>query len=237
MNLNVLCSPTLQHLNEIRKWLQKEDRLSNEGFFCQMDIIENSFQKNKLIVITKDDVAIGFLTFYYSDYIVNIEIAEVKPSERKKGIGKLLLQGSFNRFIEDGVFVAQLFCAPASSEKIWKRMGFNNFPNGIIREPRIYLYKILVETTELYKQENVAELIELWDSEDYGNEIPPMWRWEIVRQEKSNKLVKPIIHPCSDKWSVAHKFRSETREKRIMKYFDMGKHDGGHFLIVTELDN
>ncbi len=236
MNLKVLFEPTLQHLNEIKKWLQKEDRSSNEGFFCQMDIIENSFQKNRLIVVTKDDVAVGFLTFYYSDYIVNIEIAEVKPSERKKGISKLLLQGSFDRFVKDGVFVAQLFCAPASSEKIWKRMGFINFTNGIIREPRIYLYKILVETTELYKQENVAELIELWDSEDYGNEIPPMWRWEIVRQEKSNKLVKPIIHPCSDKWSVAHRIGSEIREKRIMKYFDEGKHDGGHFLIVTELD-
>ncbi len=218
MNLNVLYSPKSHHLNEIREWLQKEDRSFNEGFFCQMDIIENSFQKNRLIVVTKDDVAVGFLTFYFSDYIVNIEIAEVKPSERKKGIGKFLLQGSFDGFIEDGVFVAQLFCAPASSEKIWKRMGFNNFPNGIIREPRIYLYKILVETTELYIQEEVAELIELWDSEDYGNEIPSMWRWEIVRQEKSNKLVKPIIHPCSDKWSVAHRIGSETFANNSFRY-------------------
>lgn len=118
MNLNVLYSPTLQHLNDIRNWLQKEDRSSNEAFFCQMDTIENSFRKNRLIVITKDDVAISFLTFYCFDYIVNIEIAEVKPSERKKGIGKLLLQGSFDRFVKDGVLVAQLFCAPASSEKI-----------------------------------------------------------------------------------------------------------------------
>jgi predicted GNAT family acetyltransferase len=236
MNLNVLFSPTLQHLNEIREWLQKEDRSSNEGFFCQIDTIENSFRKNRIIVITKDDVAIGFLTFYYSDYIVNIEIAEVKPSERKKGIGKLLLQRSFDKFIKDGVFVAQLFCAPASSENIWKRMGFNNFPNEIIKESRIYLYQILVETAEFYTQENETELIELWDFEDYSNELPPKWKWEVKRKEKSNKLVKPIIHPCSEEWSVAHKIGTEISEKRIMKYFDNRKHDGGYFLIVTELE-
>ncbi|HBL77033.1 MAG: hypothetical protein A2W90_19320 [Bacteroidetes bacterium GWF2_42_66] len=236
MNLKVLSNPTLQHLEEIKKWLQKEDNSSNEGFFCQMDTIENSFRKNRLIVIAKDNVAIGFLTFYYSDHIVNIEIAEVKPSERKRGIGKLLLQDSFGKFIKDGMLVAQLFCSPASSEKIWKRMGFNNFPDEIIKESRIYLYQILVKTAEFCTHDNETELIELWDFEDYSNELPPKWRWEVKRQEKSNKLVKPIIHPCSDKWSVAHRIRSETREKRIMKYFDMGKHDGGHFLIVTELN-
>ncbi|HZL11921.1 MAG TPA: GNAT family N-acetyltransferase [Prolixibacteraceae bacterium] len=236
MNLKVLSNPTLQHLEEIKKWLQTEDHSSNEGFFCQMDTIENSFRKNRLIVITKDDVAIGFLSYYYSDNIVNIEIAEVKPSERKKGIGKLLLQRSFDRFIKDEVLVAQLFCAPASSEKIWKRMGFNNFPNEIIKESRIYLYHILVETAEFYTQENETELIELWDFEDYKNERPPKWRWEVKRKEKSNNLIKPIIHPCSDEWSVAHKIGSKIKEKRIMKSFDKKKHDGGYFLIVTELD-
>jgi predicted GNAT family acetyltransferase len=236
MNLKVLPNPTLQHLEEIKKWLQKEDNLSNEGFFCQMNTIENSFRKNRLIVITKDDVAIGFLTYYYSDHIVNIEIAEVKPSERKNGIGKLLLQGSFDRFIKDEVLAAQLFCAPASSEKIWKRMGFNNFPYEIIKESRIYLYQILVKTAEFCTHDNETELIELWDSEDYQNQFSPRWRWEVKRKRKSNKLIKPIIHPCSDEWSVAHKIGSGIREKRIMKYFDKRKHDGGYFLIVTELE-
>ncbi|QGY45775.1 GNAT family N-acetyltransferase [Maribellus comscasis] len=236
MNLKVLFNPTQQHFEEIKKWLQEEDNSSNEGFFCQIDTIENSYRKNRLIVIVKDDVAIGFLSYYYYNRIVNIEIAEVKPNERKKGYCKKLLQLSFSWFVKKGALVAQLFCAPASSEKIWKRMGFINFPDEIIKEPRIYLYRILVGIADFYTYKNEIELIELWDIEDYQNEVPPKWRWEIKRQEKLNKLINPIIHPCSDEWSVAHKIGSEIREKRIMKYFDMKKHDGGYFLIVTELE-
>ncbi|MDD4227487.1 MAG: GNAT family N-acetyltransferase [Mariniphaga sp.] len=236
MDLKVLPNPTLQHFEEIKKWLQEEDYSSKEGFFCQIDTIENSYRKNRLIVITKDNAAIGFLTYYYYDHIVNIEITEVKPNERKKGIGKQLLQQSFDWFIKNGALVAQLFCAPANSEKIWKRMGFNNFPDGIIKESRIYLYQTLVKISDFYTHENETELIELWDFEDYQNEFPPKWRWAVKRKKKSNKLIKPIIHPCSDEWSVAHKIGSEIKEKRIMKYFDMKKHDGGYFLIVTELE-
>ena len=236
MSIKVLPNPTSQHFEEIKKWLQQEDNLSNEGFFCQIDTIENSYRKNRLIVITQNNIAIGFLTYYYSDHIVNIEIAEVKPDERKRGIGKQLLQQSFDWFINNGALVAQLFCAPASSEKIWKRIGFSNFPNEIIKESRIYLYQILVETEEFYTREDETELIELWDFEDYQNELPPKWKWKVKRKGKSNKLIKPIIHPCSDEWSVAHKIGSEIREKRIMKNFDRRKHDGGYFLIVTDLE-
>tara|TARA_R110002050_G_scaffold102349_1_gene210854 strand:+ start:112 stop:825 length:714 start_codon:yes stop_codon:yes gene_type:complete len=236
MTFKVIPNPTSRHFEEIKKWLQQEDNLSSEGFFCQMDTIDNSYRKNRLIVITRDNIAIGFLTYYYCDHVVNIEIAEVKPSERKKGIGKQLLQHSFDWFIKNGALVALLFCAPVNSEQIWKRMGFNNFPNGIIKESRIYLYQILVETAEFCPHESEPELIELWDFEDYQNEFLPTWQWEVKRKGKSNKLIKPIIHPCSDEWSVAHKIGSEIREKRIMKNFDRRKHDGGHFLIVTELE-
>ncbi len=238
MNLKVLFNPTSHHFEEIKGWLQEEDDALNQGFFCQIDTIEDSYRKNRLIVITQNDLAIGFLTYHYSfsGHIANIEIAEIKPNKRKKGIGKKLLQQSFDWFIKDGALIAELFCAPAKSEKVWKRMGFNNFPDKIVKESRTYLYQILVKKTEFYTGKNETELIELWNFEDYQNVLPPKWRWEVKRREKSNKLITPIIHPCSDEWSVAHKIGSEFKEKRIMKNFDMGKHYDGHFLIVTEME-
>jgi hypothetical protein len=84
--------------------------------------------------------------------------------------------------------VAQLFCSPASSEKIWRRIGFANFPDEVIKESRKYLYQILVETSELYIEEQETELIELWDFEDYQDAFPPKWRWEVKRTVNSTKL-------------------------------------------------
>jgi len=234
--MNVITKPTLQHFEELKKWLKEEDKLYNEGFFCQIQTIEKSFLNNKLIVITDNGLTVGFLTYYYHNYIVNIEIAEVKPDRRGKGLGRLLLHHSFIYFVKNGALVAQLFCSPASSEKIWRRIGFANFPDEVIKESRIYLYQILVETSELYNEEQETELIELWDFEDYQDAFPPKWRWEVKRTVNSTKLIKPIIHPCSDEWSVSHKIGKQIREKRIMKNFDRKKHDGLHFLIVTELD-
>lgn len=236
MDLKVLTNPTVQHFKEIKKWLQEEDYLTGEGFYCQLHTLENSFLKKKLIVITERDMVVGFLTYYFYEHIVNIEIVEVKPDNRRNGIGKFLLHDSISYFVENGALVAQLFCSPVSSEKVWKRMGFVNFPDGIIRESKIYLYQILVETAKLYITGKEAVLIELWDFEDYRDEFPPKWRWVVNHQEKSNKLMIPIIHPCGEEWSVAYKVGSDILEKRTVKYFDEKKHYNGHFLIVLELE-
>ena len=159
MGLKVLTNPTIQHFEELKEWLQEEEDLTKEGFFCQLHTIENSFLKKKLIVIAENDKSVGFLTYYYYEHVVNIEIAEVKPDKKGKGIGKILLHNSFNYFVKNGALVAQLFCSPVSSEIIWKRMGFMNFPNGIIRESKVYLYQILVETAELYVTGKETELM------------------------------------------------------------------------------
>lgn len=235
MNIKVTINPTKRHLNEINKWLKEEYELSKDGFFCNWNNIESSYNENKLIVITENNFAIGFFTFYFNNHIVNIQIAEVKPDKRKKGIGKKLLLDSFNWFVKSGALIAQLYCSPPESEKIWKKIGFRNFPNGIIKETRIYLYKVLVETTNLYKGGRKTELIELWNIEDYKNELNSKWKWEVKRKENSNELIKPIIHPSSDEWSVSHKIGSEIKEKTIKKNFDMKRHDYGNFLIIKQL--
>jgi len=237
MSVVVIINPLEQHLKEIADWLLEEEKILKKGFFCQIPTIKASFNMKKLIVITENSKAIGFLTYHFSfGSIVNIEIAEIKPDKRRMGFGKILLKESCNWFIKQGALVAQLFYSPESTGKIWKKMGFMDFQSGIIKESSIYLYKILVDSTECYIGNEEVERIELWDSEDYKNEIEPNWKWELKRKEGLNELIKPIIQPSNDEWSVSHVINGQITEKKIMKNFDKKRHDGGYFLIVKEYD-
>lgn len=239
MKIEVTFYPTNSHLKEIKKWLNEEDeedKFSNEGFINHWNTIETSFKTKELIVITEDNLTIGFLTYNIYENVVNIQFVEVQASKREKGIATQLLNESFKWFIKYGGLVAQLYCKAGSPEKIWRNIGFSNFPNKIIKESNTYLYKILVKTTDLYKENRKTELIELWDFEDSEDNTESKWKWEVKRKANSNELIHPIIHPSSGEWSVGHRIGSEITEKTIMKNFNMKKHDAGHFMIVKELE-
>lgn len=111
-----------------------------------------------------------------------------------------------------------------------------DFPEGIIREPGLYLYKLLVTTASLYSGNKDVERIDLWDFEDHYNQIGPKWRWKLKRKPGSNFLIKPIIHPSGEEWSVSHNLNGEITEKTIMKNFNKKKYDAGYFLIIKEFD-
>ncbi len=235
MNYNIITQPSKDHLAEIKEWLLDEDNNTGEGFFCDWRIIENSFHKNKLIVLTENNLSIGFLNFEISDRVVDIVIAEIKPEKRGLGNGKILIEKSIQWFKQKGVFVLELYCSPISSEIIWKKLGFKNFPNGIIKSSSIYLYQIIVNTAKLYSDNDNIEVIEMWGFEDYRDEVEANWKWEVIRKNKSNELLNPIIYPCAGEWSVSHRKGSKIQEKNIMKYFDKKRHDGGYFLIISKL--
>jgi predicted GNAT family acetyltransferase len=126
--MNVFTEPTLEHFEELKKWLKEEDKLYNEGFFCQIHTIEKSFQNRKLIVITDNGLTVGFLTYYYHNYIVNIEIAEVKPDSRGKGFGRLLLNHSFNWFVKNDALVRNCFVLQQVRRKFGKEWVLQIFP-------------------------------------------------------------------------------------------------------------
>ena len=236
MNLNITYNPTVKHLSEIKDWLVEENNLLNQGFFCQWDIITVSFEQKRMIVITQNEIAVGFLTYLISDLVVNIVIAEVKPNKRKLGIGKELIKNSFSYFVENGILVAELFCSPEKSKIAWKKMGFTNFPDGIIEDSRTYLYQILVPTLDFCDNDNSSEIIELWNEPDHiAERLAPKWRWKIKRIASSDKLVKPIIHPSSYEWPVCSRRGTTINEKRIMKNFNKRRNEHGHFLIINEL--
>ena len=237
MKLQITDSPTIEHVGEIKRWLEEENNLSKEGFYCNWELIKRAFENKRLIIITENGNAIGFLTFFINGFIAEIGIAEIKPDERTKGVGKELVKKSSDYFIENGALVAELFCSPEKSEKIWKKMGFINFPDGVIKDSRIYLYKILVPSLDFSEDDSSKEIIELWNEDDHlAVKLAPKWRWEIKREKSSNKLIYPLIHPASDEWPVCFREGTKIKEKRIMKNFNKGINEHGYFLIINELD-
>ncbi len=244
MNHRITNTPSAIQLNEIKEWLEYEDKQSNKGFFCQWNTIENALKKGNGILLTneEDKAAIGFLTFYISDKIVDIGIAEIKPSERAKGVGTNFIKLCSEFFIDKGVQVIQLYCDPESSEIIWEKIGFKNFPKGVIRESRTYLYKIIVPHLDYSNEsqnDSNNEIIELWDEAEHvveRHQMPSRWKWRIKRENDSDKLTLPIIHPAESEWPVCYRKGNKIHEKRIMKNFDRRRHEQVNFLIINEIE-
>ena len=121
-------NPTEKHLAHIKNWLIEEWNKTNSGFYCHWNIIEDKFAKNNISVITENDFAIGFVVYRIYEFQAVIDITEIKPTEREKGIARKLISETLDYFKQKGVLVCELFCSPENSEPFWKRIGFENFP-------------------------------------------------------------------------------------------------------------
>ena len=89
-SIEVVFFPTEKHIQQIEAWLHDEEKKTNEGFYCNWNLIFEYYQKNKMLVIAEDDNAIGFVTYRTRpDNTSVIQHAEIKPTHRNKGYGKI----------------------------------------------------------------------------------------------------------------------------------------------------
>lgn len=241
-NYEVTFSPTVNHLDEIEKWLIEEDKESNEGFYCNWDAIKSSFDKRELTTISLNDKTVGFATWRLTtDNTARIEIAEIKPSERGKGIGKMMI-GQLIGFLEEkNIDVIDLQCAPARSEPFWKHLGFVEFPAPLNNHPfnangNKKLYKILNDHLLPSSTRQNEETIELWNDEPYKtNEIkPPTYIWDLEFINGTRKLSKPIIHPAHYEWRLRWTKNGQVMKDDKVKRF-IKKIDFCSFIIIEEL--
>jgi hypothetical protein len=54
-------SPSQTDLKKIEDWLIQESERYDDGFYCNWNIIENSFERNGLISLELNDTPIGFV--------------------------------------------------------------------------------------------------------------------------------------------------------------------------------
>ncbi len=230
--MKISFKPTEKQITEIKKWLIEEQNDTGEGFYCNWERILSSFTKKNAVVISIDKKTIGFATWKYSyDFIATLDIVEIKPTHRWRGVCKELILQLFKHFIGENIYAVDLQCAPASSETAWKQLGFKSLHEND-EEKNKQLYQILIPTskTSIFNEEN--EFIELWNEEPNSEAT---WTWKLEFKKGTRNLITPIVHPCNKDWKIKWRYRGVTLKDDQVKYWRKDEIDFGDFLIITKM--
>jgi len=228
-------SPTSEQLAQIESWLGTEHKEYNEGFYCNWENILNPFRDNLMAVISKDGTAIGFAVWRLSsEQTATLSIIEIKPSERRKGFGKILTEALMAHLLQKGIKIIDAHCLSTISKQLLYGLGYQAYPETKSRKEGKYLYKILIPYLEPSDSETVT--VELWDNEpSYTANVPPKWRWETYVLNKKGDLILPIIHPCSADWRIRYSVDGTTIRDSKVKYFISDEIHFGGYMILKNL--
>ncbi len=241
-DIEVSFDPSNHQIGEIKAWLIEEDKGFKEGFFCNWNGSRASFEEKKIGIIILNEDVIGFITWFGSESVTTIDIAEIKPGFRRMGYGKVLAEALYNKLQKQGVKILELHCQPAKSEKIRKKSGFKDFPDvegfeDYNSNKGKHLYKILIPFAKPTKSvKRKSESIELWAVGPHlTTRFSPQWIWHLKFEKGSRKLIKPIIFPAKYDWNILWKIDSEIIQENKIKRFQKGNIDFSNFIIIEGL--
>ncbi len=229
--MNLKTNSDLKQLEEIKVWLIEEDKKTNQGFYCNWNIIETSFNRNLFFTFEFEEKIIGFLCWTDFDSYIGIDIMEIHPEFRNKKFGREFYKKAEKYFQSKKYKAIKLFCAPKESEHFWKKMEFRKFPNRGCSEPELTYYKPLIELNEPVI-EGCDNKLELWNLEPYQiKEQKANWIWNI----KNNN--KPILQPCNPNWNLRLTLEGKVINEDKVKYFSRDKEIYlGHFLFIETIE-
>lgn len=234
--IKINLTPNRLDLERIEEWLIEEERESNEGFYCNWKIIEKAFKNKQLITLNFKEKPIGFLVWSKGEIYVEIDIIEIKPEYRKRGLGRAFFEQISDYLKKKGVLVIMLFCSPSESEFFWKKMGFIKFPDRGYSESDLIYFKPLIKTLATSKINKSGNVIELWDVEPYQkNNNYPKWKWNV--ELNIDLLVLPIIQPCNCNWNLRWTKNGKIVKEDKVKYFNTKKNriEFSPFLYIEKL--
>lgn len=238
MNLAISFNPTNRELDQIEKWLIEERATSGEGFYCNWSIIKNFYDRNELGVLLVDDQAVGFACWRKtSEFTGQINIFEIKPDLRNKGLGTYFTKQIQEHFFEKNTYVIDLQCVPENSEIFWRKFEFQDVPSNIHYWDRqtVHLFKPLVRCAQGASHRNANDYIEMWDNEPYATKNKePNWIWHI-RINNENQLSLPIIQPCEKDWRIRLVRDNKVVLDDKIKRFGNVEIDHGPYAIITEV--
>lgn len=229
-------SPTQLDLEKVKDWLVEEEIKFNEGFNCNWEIIEKTFKNGDLITLDFNEIPIGFLVWSKGEIYAEIDILEIRPAFRNKGIGRFFYSQICDYLRQNGYLAVKLFCAPIKSERFWKKMGFIKFPYRGYSEADLTYFKPLIEILPTSENGQKGHKIELWDVEPFQkNNNIPKWTWSIELID--NVLISPIIQPCNCNWNLRWTKNGETLKEDKVKYFGTKENrvDYSPFLCIEKL--
>jgi hypothetical protein len=220
-------------LDEIENWLKKELYTSKNGFYHNWDIITRANSEKKIIILKNKINVIGFLIWSDYNIYVEIDIFEIRPEYRMKGVGKYFFYEVSFFFRNQNFFAIKLFCEPIESEEFWKRMEFRKFPKTQYSIPELTYFKPLIEINEPSVEVDENNKLELWDVEPHQKEsTKPQWSWNI----NTDKFI-PILNPCNSNWNIRWTKNGKIiREQKVKRFSIQGKEiEFGGFIFLKEL--
>lgn len=236
-NIKILFNPKQKHLDEIAEWIidKIEIPIKSSG---NWDCITDAYKNKNLVIATYKNKTVGFYAFSNNDSAISINVAEVNSNFRRRGIARLLLEEIIQKYEKD-IYALHLFCAPESSQKIWKKLGFKYFPNNSEnnRSTKIEMYRIIKPFLKPKRNNSKTEkeIIEIWNDEPYKTKNDePNWIWNLKFIKKTRILEKPIVHFGHYKWRIRWRKGNEIFKDCGYKYFD-NQNDIYKFMLIKEL--
>lgn len=207
-------NPSDKQLAYVKQWLMEEYEKSQAGFYCNWSTIEKSYRNNEYTVFELEGESIGFVVWTNNGYYAEIDIMEMHPAYRNRGLGKVFYERMEGYFRSENFIAIKLFCAPEESEPFWQRMDFVQFPDRGYTEPALMYYKTIV-ANNLATNFELRDKLELWNSEPITMQKgkSATWTWEI----KENQL--PIVQPCNPNWNLRLTRDGKMVREEKVKYF------------------
>lgn len=153
------------HFDEIKTWLQKEHDPRINSFYNQIDNIEQSCMQDEMSCLTINNQTIAFVTWRFNKKIAYIDLFEIQPAYRNKGMGRELFSKLTSYFISSDIYVIELKYISDESKAFWKKMGFlkfkgNDFPSVTEK----HLYKVIIECQKPILETPSESYLEIWDN-------------------------------------------------------------------------
>lgn len=223
-NLKLEFHPSQAILNSFFPELKKEYEQKGYGIYCNWDIIQNFFKKDKIIILTLNNNPISFVTWRRSDKVISLDIIWSLPQYRGKGLGYKFQQLLFKEFKKRGDVAIVVNCATSDGVSMAKRNGFipqnlyscfNNhnisFNPNISFSPNPSYIKILKNSEPLhFKNEDFRILCfeEFHNNSSYFGEIPLNVDFE----------AHPAFYYINFNWECKIVYNGEIVHESKMKY-------------------
>lgn len=118
---------TATDLPEVLGWLKEEREATGEGFYCNKEVIENSFARGEGLCAIENGSIVGFAVIQMFSDGGDVHIIEAHPSARLQRIGTQLLQAAVEVLRGQGAHYIDVECTSPEGETLCRRHGFEDY--------------------------------------------------------------------------------------------------------------
>ncbi len=159
----VIRKATLGDLEDILTFLKQEydGESTGSGFWCNRDLIEQGQAARELEVLAHppDGKILAFCL--WSIERGSMDIIEVRPAYRYRGLGRCLTQYILDRLRDQGFIGVEIQCMPQQSLQVWQKMGFRQVEKTEQPDHTFAVYLLRERRATLGDAETKAVVIQL----------------------------------------------------------------------------